>query len=89
MAITIKSFARALATTTKDPSSAQALTGLLVVIFGICAGYSPTLATINGGFRWITHLNVRLFIVAVYRIVRIFDADLISVSSLFVMALKV
>jgi hypothetical protein len=47
------------------------------------------LATINGGFRWITHLNVRLFIVAVYRIVRIFYADLISVSSLFVMALKV
>jgi ABC-type multidrug transport system permease subunit len=75
MAITVKSFVRAVATTTKDPSSAQAIAGLLILMFGICSGFSPTLATINRGFHWITYINVRLLIVAVYRIVRIFDPD--------------
>jgi len=67
MAITIKSFVRALAATTKDQSLAQSVAGLLVVMFSICAGYSPSLPIMNGAIHWITHLNARVHIVVIIR----------------------
>ena len=83
MAITIKSLVRAVAETTKDQSLAQAVAGLLVVMFGICTGYSPSLPIMNGAIRWITHINVRVHVVAIICIFDIHSVFLLVASSLW------
>jgi hypothetical protein len=49
------------------------------------SGYSPSLPIMNGAIRWITHINVRVHVVA---IICIFNIHPFFVGSLFVMALK-
>jgi ATP-binding cassette subfamily G (WHITE) protein 2 (SNQ2) len=60
MTVTMKVFFRLIAASFKDESGATCMAGIAVLLVSLYTGYTIPRASIPGGLRWITYLNVSM-----------------------------